>query len=178
MFNGKKITSSPQQQPWQDAAARDRAGEGNGLERSRSFPSHSLPPRPPAARPPAAPNALHPFAAPLPASNPFASRLPASNPFASRLPASNPFVSRLRASRPLSGPRDGSSSSSSSSSDLFFDANDEFPRPDPYETSSSSTASSCDTSLFTSEEDVSDATKAKREVRDILRLQGYDEDEL
>jgi len=170
MFNGKKITSSPQQ-PWQDAAARDRAGEGNSLARSRSFPSHSLPPHRPAARPPAAPNALHPFAAPL----------PASNPFASRLPASNPFVSRLRASRPLSGPRDGSSSSSSSSSDLFFDANDEFPTESAsYETSgSSSTETNAsdrqerhgDSSAFTSDEDVSDQMKANREYRDRIRAE-------
>jgi len=115
MFNRRRITSSPAQ-PWQEAAARDRAGEAGSSARSRPFPSsNSFHTHPSAARPPAAPNALHPFAAPLPASNPFAAPLPASNPFASRLPASNSFAC-LPASRPLSAPRDGTSDDASSSS--------------------------------------------------------------
>jgi len=106
MFNRSRITSSPAQ-PWQEAAARDRGGEGGSSARSRPLPSSNpFHPHPSAARPPAAPNALHPFAAPL----------PASNPFASRLPASNSIASRLRASRPLSAPRDGTSDDASSSS--------------------------------------------------------------
>ena len=106
MFNRSKIKSSPAQ-PWQEAAARDRAGEAGSSARSRPFPSsNSFHTHPSAARPPAPPNALHPFAAPL----------PASNPFASRLPASNSIASRLRASRPLSAPRDGTSDDASSSS--------------------------------------------------------------
>ena len=132
MFNRSRITRSPAQ-PWQEAVVRDRGGEGGSSARARSFPSHSLPPRPQAARPSFSNQSASPLFASIPsanpsanpsasrplASNPFASPLPASNPFASRLPASNSIASRLRASRPLSAPGDGSSSES------FYSANSE-----------------------------------------------------
>jgi len=142
-----RVTGNSSPAPWQEAVTRDRAGDGSSSARSRPFPSHSLPPRPLPPRPPAAPS--NSFASPLPASHPFASPLPASNPFA--LPASKSIASRLRATRPLSAPGDGSSQSSSTSEPT-----------EEYQSSASSTASSYHSSLFTSEEDISEQTKAKR----------------
>jgi hypothetical protein len=130
MYNRNRITNSGSSaEAWKESVVRDRGGEGSGSARSRTFPSSSLPPRPPARTP-----AAHPFASPVPASNSIASRLrasrvpaghpftaplPASNPFTSRVPASNSIASRLRASRPLSAPGDGSSDEIQSEDEFF-----------------------------------------------------------
>ena len=146
MYNRKTTTgNSNPLEAWQAAVVSDRGGAGTNPARSRALASYSNPLI--TSRPPAHPSGSNQFAfRRLPASNPFA-----SNQFVSRLPASKAFASNPFVSRLLAAPKDGSSSSNSSS---------ESPR---YESSASSTASSVHSSLFTSEEDISERTKAKRE---------------